>query len=365
MLNILSVVGARPQFIKAAPLHRALAGRAEIVLVHTGQHYDDNMSAVFFRDLGLAAPDIDLGVGSGSHARQTAAMLERLEPVMTAERPDGVVIYGDTNSTLAAAVTAAKLTIPVAHVEAGLRSFNRAMPEEQNRVVADHLSSLLFCPTRAAVEHLKAEGITAGVHLVGDVMEEALAGTVVRARQESTAIERLGLGRSRYAVATVHRAENTDSAERLAGILAALNQLRDTVVFPVHPRTRKAIEALGWTPETHVRMIEPQGYLDMVQLVSGASLVLTDSGGLQKEACWMGVPCVTLRDETEWEETVSRGWNVLAGTDPTRIVTAAQTLKAPSPWPPARGTGSPSADIARLLLEYLAATSEQRTANSE
>ncbi|MDP1571607.1 MAG: UDP-N-acetylglucosamine 2-epimerase (non-hydrolyzing) [Vicinamibacterales bacterium] len=350
MTKVLSIVGARPQFIKAAPVHRALAARCQVVQVHTGQHYDDNMSAVFFRELGLPAPDIDLGVGSGSHARQTAAMLERLEPVLTAERPDWVVIYGDTNSTLAAAITAAKLTMPVAHVEAGLRSFNRAMPEEQNRLVADHLSSLLFCPTEAAVSHLKAEGITAGVHLVGDVMEEALADAVVRARQESTAIERLGLGRSRYAVATVHRAENTDSPERLAGILAALNQLRDTVVFPVHPRTRKAIDALDWTPGAHVRMVDPQGYLDMVQLVSGASLVLTDSGGLQKEACWMGVPCVTLRDETEWEETVSRGWNVLAGADTTRIVTAARTIKAPSPWPPARGAGSPSAEIARLLL---------------
>jgi len=350
MTKVLSVVGARPQFIKAAPVYRALAARCEVVQVHTGQHYDDNMSAVFFRELGLPAPDIDLGVGSGSHARQTAAMLEGLEPVLTAERPDWVVIYGDTNSTLAAAVTAAKLTIPVAHVEAGLRSFNRAMPEEQNRVVADHLSSLLFCPTPAAVAHLEAEGITEGVHLVGDVMEEALADAVVRAREESTVVERLGLGSRRYAVATVHRAENTDSPERLAGILAALNQLRDTVVFPVHPRTRKAIDALDWTPGAHVRMVDPQGYLDMVQLVSGASLVLTDSGGLQKEACWMGVPCVTLRDETEWEETVSRGWNVLAGADTTRIVTAARTIKAPSPWPPARGAGSPSAEIARLLL---------------
>lgn len=360
-MKILSVVGARPQFIKAAPVHRALAGRAEVVQVHTGQHYDDNMSGVFFRELGLAEPDVHLDVGSASHAQQTAAMFERLEPVMVEQRPDWVVVYGDTNTTLAAAVVAAKLVIPVAHVEAGLRSFNRAMPEEQNRVVSDHLSSLLFCPTRAAVEHLKTEGITAGVHLVGDVMEEALADAVVRARQESNAIERFGLGRSRYAIATVHRAENTDDARRLAGILAGLNQLRDTVVFPIHPRTRKAIEALGWTPDGHVRMMEPQGYLDMVQLVSGASVVLTDSGGLQKEAYWLGVPCVTLRDETEWVETVEQGWNVLAGADAERIATAARSSKAPSPWPPARGASSPSADIARLLTTH---NSELRTHNS-
>lgn len=351
-MRILSIVGARPQFIKAAPVCRALSARHEVIQVHTGQHYDDNMSGVFFRELGLPEPDIHLGVGSGSHARQTAAMLEKLEPVMAGAGAACVVIYGDTNTTLAAAVTAAKLVLPVAHVEAGLRSFNRAMPEEQNRAVADHLSTLLFCPTETAVRNLAHEGITAGVHLVGDVMEEALAEAAVRARASSDVLGRLGLPEGGYALATVHRAENTNDAARLSRLLDAFNQLDEPVVFPLHPRTRQALAGTAWQPGPHVRIVEPQGYLDMVRLEAGARVVLTDSGGVQKEAFWLGVPCVTLRDETEWAETLVDGRNVLAGSDPARIVALA---RAAGPRGTAAGAGegpTPSARIASVITEY-------------
>ena len=329
-MRILSVVGARPQFIKAAPVQRALSARHQVIQVHTGQHYDDNMSGVFFRELDIPEPDAHLGVGSGTHAQQTAAMFERLEPVIAQHQPACVVIYGDTNTTLAAAVVAAKLVVPIAHVEAGLRSFNRAMPEEQNRVVADHLSALLFCPTGTAVRNLAAEGITQGVHLVGDVMEEALVAAAARARTGSRVLARLGLAGADYALATVHRAENTNDPVRLRNILEALNELGERVVLPMHPRTTAAVAATGWQPRDTVTVIEPQGYLDMIQLEGSARVVLTDSGGVQKEAFWLGVPCVTLRDETEWTETLADGRNVLAGADRARIVQSGRAaLDAP------------------------------------
>ena len=350
-MRILSVVGARPQFIKAAPVQRALQARGhEVVQVHTGQHYDDNMSGVFYRELGIPEPDVHLGVGSGSHAQQTAAMFERLEPVMTEARPDCVVIYGDTNTTLAAAVVAAKLAVPVAHIEAGLRSFNRAMPEEQNRVVADHLSAILFCPTDTAVRNLAAEGITKGVHLVGDVMAEALGDAAIRARTESTVLARLGLPDRGYVLATVHRAENTNDPARLAGVLSALNALGERVVFPMHPRTRQAVAGTGWTPAADVMVVEPMGYLDMVQLEASARVVLTDSGGVQKEAFWLGVPCVTMRDETEWVETLAGGRNVLAGSDPAAIVAAARAAGEVKPASMLAGE-PPSQRIAAVITE--------------
>lgn len=350
-MRILSVVGARPQFIKAAPVQRALvAGGHQVVQVHTGQHYDDNMSGVFYRELGIPEPDVHLGVGSGSHAQQTGAMFERLEPVITEARPDCVVVYGDTNTTLAAAVVAAKLVVPVAHVEAGLRSFNRAMPEEQNRVVADHLSAILFCPTETAVRNLAAEGITRGVHLVGDVMAEALGDAATRARTESTVLDRLGLLDRGYALATVHRAENTNDPKRLLGVLDALNGIAGRVVFPMHPRTRQAVAGTGWTPAAHVLVVEPMGYLDMVRLEASARVVVTDSGGVQKEAYWLGVPCVTMRDETEWVETLAGGRNVLAGSDPAAIVAAVRAAGDVMPASVAAGEG-PSQRIAAVITE--------------
>lgn len=349
-MKIVSVIGARPQFVKAAPVSRALrdAGHEEY-LVHTGQHYDANMSDLFFEELDIPRADAGLAVGSGSHGAQTGAMLAGVEEVIVAQRPAAVLVYGDTNSTLAGALAAAKLRVPVAHVEAGLRSFNRAMPEEINRVVADHLSDLLLCPSQTAVDNLKAEGVTRGVHLVGDVMYDAVLLFAERARARSDVLARLGLGPKGYLLATVHRAENTDDAARLAEILWAFSALGATVVFPVHPRTRQIIgggAALG----ANVRAVEAVGYLDMLMLEQHARLVLTYSGGVQKEAYWLGVPCVTLRDETEWVETVESGWNVLAGARRGRIVEAAQSLRPdPNSRAPLYGDGRTAGRCVQVL----------------
>ncbi len=322
-MKVATIVGARPQFIKAAPVSRALRQQHTEVLIHTGQHYDDAMSAVFFRELEIPAPDVNLGIGSGPHGQQTGAMLAGIEEVLLAEQPDWALVYGDTNSTLAGALAAAKLHIPLAHVEAGLRSFNRRMPEEINRVLTDHVSTLLFCPTQTAVNNLAAEGIAQGVHLVGDVMHEALLWAAERARTRSTILVRLGLQEKVYLLATVHRAENTDDPARLRAILDAFAALDEPIVFPVHPRTQARIEALGLKSKfRNLKSIAPVGYLDMVQLEQSARMILTDSGGIQKEAYWLGVPCVTLRDETEWVETVEAGWNVLVGAEMEQIVMA-------------------------------------------
>jgi UDP-N-acetylglucosamine 2-epimerase len=274
-------------------------------------------------------------------------MLARIEGVLLAEKPDWVLVYGDTNSTLAGALAAAKLHIPAAHVEAGLRSFNRAMPEEINRVVTDHLSDLLLCPSQTAVDNLAAEGITRGVHLVGDVMADALAFAAERAQRQSDVLLRLGLAERGYLLATVHRAENTDDTARLRNILAAFTELGETVVFPVHPRTRKALqnENIFQSPTSSLRLIEPLGYLDMVRLEQSARMILTDSGGIQKEAYWLGVPCVTLRDETEWVETVEAGWNVLAGAGRERIVQAVRSFAPPAARPALYGDGRASERI--------------------
>ena len=352
-VKIVSVVGARPQFIKASALSRPLRRRATEILVHTGQHYDANMSQVFFDELGIPAPEYNLGVGSASHGAQTAAMLVALEDLLVAERPDWVLVYGDTNSTLAGALAAAKLHIPVAHVEAGLRSFNRLMPEEINRVVADHLSELLFCPSRLALENLAAEGIRQGVHVVGDVMAAALAYAVDRAEEESAILERLGLTPKNYLLVTVHRAENTDDPQRLQNILSVLAQIKEPVLLPLHPRTRKLIEELDFDASAapNLRLIEPLGYLEMVRLEKSARLILTDSGGIQKEAYWLGVPCITLRDETEWLETVELGWNTLVGADPQRILNALTSFSPPAARPPLYQDPGGIQRIIDLLLE--------------
>jgi UDP-GlcNAc3NAcA epimerase len=321
-MKVVSIVGARPQFIKAAVLSRELRKEHTEILVHTGQHYDANMSDVFFEELDIPKPEYHLGIGSGSHGQQTGAMLAAIEAVLVKEQPDWVLVYGDTNSTLAGALAAAKLHYRVAHVEAGLRSFNRAMPEEINRVLTDHVSDLLFCPTQTAVDNLKAEGIERGVHLVGDVMYEALMWAVERASVTSTILERLNLTPKQYLLATVHRAENTDDPERMAGILEAFNQIDEIIVWPVHPRTREKLKKMNWQRGNHLHLIEPVGYMDMAILESAASKILTDSGGIQKEAGWLGIPCITLREETEWIETVSNGWNILVGSNATAILSA-------------------------------------------
>ena len=349
-MKIVTIVGARPQFIKAAAVSRKLQERHEEILVHTGQHYDYEMSGIFFDGLDLPKPKASLGVGSGSHGFQTGAMLKAIEDVLLAERPDCVLIYGDTNSTLAGALAASKLCVPLAHVEAGLRSFNRRMPEEINRVMADHLSGLLLCPSETAVSNLAAEGISQNVHLVGDVMLDVLNWAKQQAGAKQSAIlERFGLSKQAYLLATVHRSENTDDAARMSGILSAFNALDEPVVFPVHPRTRKIITEMGFQPKPHVRLIDPVGYLDMVALLGSARLILTDSGGLQKEAYWLGVPCLTLRNETEWVETIEVGWNVLVGSDWNKIVDAVNSFSPPDSHPALYGDGAAAVKCVDLL----------------
>lgn len=327
----MTIVGARPQFIKAAPLSAALRREHKEFLVHTGQHYDENMSDVFFRELKIPPPDRHLGVGSGPHGAQTASMLAKLEEVFQELRPNAAIIYGDTNSTVAGALAAAKLHIPVAHVEAGLRSFDRRMPEEINRVVADHISTWLFAPSEVSVRQLAAEGITSGVHNVGDIMADSVRLFAPLAREKSTVLQRLGLRPGEYMAATVHRAANTDDAKRLADILLGLSRAPLPVILPLHPRTKAAmqlhhLEAIVSGAHGHLMLTAPLGYLDMLQLQQHAAVVLTDSGGIQKEAYYLGVPCVTLRDETEWVETVASGWNQLAGSSPSRIISALERL---------------------------------------
>lgn len=331
-MKILTVVGARPQFVKAAVLSRALRRTHTEILLHTGQHYDDGMSGRFFRELRLPAPDRELGVGSGTHAQQTAAMLAGIETAILEEQPDVVLVLGDTNSTLAGALAAAKLHVKVAHVEAGLRSFNRSMPEEINRVVVDHLSEYLFCPSESAAKNLAAEGVCRGVHVAGDLMAEAV--DVAATMPAPPILDALTLRPGKYILVTVHRAENTDDPRRLRALVKALAAIDETVVFPVHPRTRQAFDRLGIEPMPRVKMIEPVGYLEMIALERNARLVLTDSGGVQKEAYWLGVPCVTLRDETEWTETVAAGWNTVTGVDTNRILHAVRTFEPPAERPP-------------------------------
>lgn len=317
-MRITTVVGARPQFIKAAAVSRVLRAMPGVreILVHTGQHYDDNMSDVFFRELEIPEPDYHLDIGSGTHGAQTGRMLEAIEQVLLKEGPDWVLVYGDTNSTLAGALAAAKLHIPVAHVEAGLRSFNRRMPEEINRVLTDHICDLLFAPTQAAVDNLLREGISpTAVRLVGDVMYEAALYYGAKAEAKSRVLARLGLQPKGYILATVHRAENTDDLARLEAIFSGLVSVGKSipVVLPMHPRTRAALRYMGPISdiEQRLRVIEPVGYLDMLVLEKNARLIATDSGGVQKEAFFYRVPCVTLRRETEWVELVELGWNQL------------------------------------------------------
>jgi len=323
-MKIVSIVGARPQFIKCGPVSHELRKVHQEILVHTGQHYDPEMSDIFFEDLQIPKPDYHLDVGSGSHGKQTGAILERVEEVLLKEMPDLVLVYGDTNSTLAGAIAAAKLHIPVAHVEAGLRSFDRTMPEEINRVVTDHVSDLLLCPTQTAVNNLAKEGITRGVHMVGDVMVDALRHNTKMAEKKSRIIKKLGLVKGDYYVATVHRPGNTDEQKNLTAIIAAFRESGKTVVFPVHPRTKKYLHTYGLYDSLgeNIRCIDPLGYIDMLHLMKHAKKILTDSGGIQKEAYVMGIPCITLRDNTEWLETLTGGWNVLVGADKHKILAA-------------------------------------------
>lgn len=318
MLKIATIVGARPQFIKSLPVSNEIRKTCHEVLIHTGQHYDHNMSAIFFEEMGIPEPDYNLGVGSGSQGEQAAHMLAGIEKILIDEKPDVLLIYGDTNSTLAGALAASKLHIPVAHVEAGLRSFDKKMPEEINRIVADHVSDILFCPTQTAVENLKNEGIVEGIELIGDVMYDAALHFGRVADERSDILDKLGLQPKEYLLATIHRSANTDEVENLKVLLETFVESGETIVFPIHPRTRKVIAVTGLNDiidGSNVRLVDPAGYIDFLKLEKNAIKILTDSGGVQKEAFFFAVPCVTLRDTTEWVETVESGWNTLVNID--------------------------------------------------
>ena len=351
-MRIVSVVGARPDFIQAAPVSRALRRRHQEILVHTGQHYDYLMSQVFFEHLSLPEPDVNLEVGSGDHGQQTGEMVALLERTFRDMRPDLVMVHGDTNSALAGALAASKMHIPLAHIESGERSFNKRMPEEINCLVADRLADVLFCITRTAVRQLADEGITGNVHYTGDVTLDALYQNLPVSRQRSDILSRLDLSTDGYLLATVHRAGNTDNPHNLRGIVAAFNASSEPVIFPVHPRTRGAIDRLGLTFRPHVRPIEPVGYLDMLALESNARVILTDSGGVQREAYFLSIPCITLRDETGLMETVRAGWNRLAGTDPDRILAALRELVVPDEHPALFGDGHSAERIAEILTTH-------------
>lgn len=344
-LKVVTVVGARPQFIKAAAVSPKLRAVADEVLVHTGQHYDRKLSAVFFEELGLPPPEVDLGIGSGTHGRMTGQMLAALDPVLERERPDWVLVYGDTNSTLAGALAAAKMQVPVAHVEAGLRSFNRQMPEEINRVLTDHLAQRLYCPTAYAAENLRREGITDGVRVTGDVMDDAVR--LVPERPDT--LTALGLLPGGYYLATVHRQENTDDAGRLASILSAFARLDRPVVLPLHPRTRERVQQFALGPLlSAVHVVESQPYSSSLTLIRRAAAVLTDSGGVQRESGAFGVPCYVLRDETEWWDLVEAGQAVLVGAEADRIVDALDRGLARAL--PKTGRESPAAAMVKDLV---------------
>jgi len=366
MLRIMTVIGARPQFVKAAVLSRlirsdAYSGEVEELLVHTGQHYDENMSEVFFREMEIPKPDVNLNVGSGTHGAMTGSMLEGIERLIVEHKPDVVLVYGDTNSTLAGALAASKLHVPVAHVEAGLRSYMMAMPEEQNRRLTDHLSTWLFCPTATAVANLEKEGIrdraglpspdAKSVVVSGDIMLDA--STHYRKSAKSRAGSILADIPEDFYLLTIHRAENTDDPARLGAIVSAINSVPDKpAVFPIHPRTRKIMERLGLSFGPHVRLLDPVGYYEMLCLEDACSFVLTDSGGVQKEAFFFGKPCVTMRDSTEWVELVDAGWNTLVGADERAIRAAITERATPSERPPLYGEGNAAAVILDTLVRY-------------
>jgi len=357
-MQILTIIGARPQFIKAAVLSRYIrdnpAYGIKETLLHTGQHYDQNMSDVFFKEMDIPQPEINLHTGSGSHGKTTGVMLEKIENVILEKKPDAVLVYGDTNSTLAGALAASKLNVPVAHVEAGLRSFMMVMPEEQNRRLTDHLSTWLFCPTKTAIDNLTKEGITSNINstlptsdnklitLTGDIMYDAS----IYYRQKSN----FQINENDFILMTIHRAENTDDPVRLKSIVDAVNSLTgNKFIFPIHPRTRKILKQQNLIFASHIKMIDPVGYLEMIAYESSCSAVLTDSGGVQKEAFFFHKPCITMRDSTEWVELVDSGWNTLTGADTQNIINAVYNLNSPGEYPSLYGDGTCAEKICKFL----------------
>jgi UDP-N-acetylglucosamine 2-epimerase len=353
-MKIVTVVGARPQFIKAAMVSPEIRKNHEEVLVHTGQHYDFQMSQVFFDELEIPEPDYNLGIGSDSHARQTARAMMALEEVLLKENPDMVLVYGDTNSTVAAALTASKMHLPIAHVEAGPRMGHMRVPEEINRVVTDHLSSLLFAPTQTSVENLTKEGIVKGVHFTGDVMYDAFLRYALVAQEKSNILERLNLSRKEFVYATVHRAVNTDDPTRLAAIVKTLCGLEMRVVFPIHPRTRRALQSAALLnaldASSNVTALQPLGYFDSLRLTIGARAVVTDSGGVQREAYFARVPCITIDESTAWVETVESGWNALMAPGSSTMRHAILRADTQREYPLVFGTGAASSLVASIVM---------------
>lgn len=351
-MKILTVIGARPQFIKAAAVSNILRKSFSEIIVHTGQHYDPNMSDVFFDELNIPKPNYHLEIGSGNHGAQTGAMLIEIEKVLLIEKPDFVLVYGDTNSTLAGALAASKLLIPVIHVEAGLRSFNKAMPEEQNRIATDHLADILFVPTQTAVNNLKNEGITNGVVNIGDVMYDAILHFTPIANEKSKVLKNLNIAPNSYSLCTIHRAENTNDINRLKNICEALNECEHKIILPLHPRTLKYLGEYGIKLDKKITVIDPVGYLDMLQLEKNALKIITDSGGVQKEAYFMKKPCITMRDQTEWVETVESGWNVIVGADKNKIKDAINNFSPKTEPKNLFGNGNASQLMTDFLLAY-------------
>ncbi|MGE5403244.1 MAG: non-hydrolyzing UDP-N-acetylglucosamine 2-epimerase [Candidatus Doudnabacteria bacterium] len=352
-MKIISIIGARPNFVKHAPVSREIRREFGEKVIHTGQHYDYAMNKVFFDELSIPEPDYHLEVGSGTHGFQTGEMLKKIEAILVEEHPDMVLVYGDTNTTLAGALAGVKLHLPVAHVESGLRSFDRRMPEEINRVLTDHCADVLFCPTQASVDHLRREGIEKDVYLTGDVMVDAINDHLQLARSRSRVLEDLSLSPKQYMLATLHRAENTDDPRKLSNIVKAFCRI-ENLVFPCHPRTEKYLKLYGlWDMlNERVRVAKPVGYLDMLMLEINASRILTDSGGVQKEAYILGIPCVTMRDNTEWVETLADGWNVLVGSSTDLIL---EQLSAPRPRTKQKnlyGDGTASLRIKDVLVNF-------------
>ena len=358
MKKIVTVIGARPQFIKAAVVSRAIGlSSDEImeVLLHTGQHFDSNMSDIFFEELDIPKPDYNLGVGGGSHGQNTGRMLEKIEAVLLLEKPDFVLVYGDTDSTLAGTLAAVKLHIPVAHVEAGLRSFNRKMPEEINRILTDHASEILFTPTLTAVKNLNNEGIDSNkIKKVGDVMYDAAIYYGKKVEQNNTLLQELKIESKKYALVTLHRAENVDDNDRLSSILVGLSHYNNKIIWPLHPRAKKMLESFGITIPQNISIVDPVGYLDMILLEKNAELIATDSGGVQKEAYFHKVPCITLRDQTEWIELVTQGANIITGSDTNKIIAALKKVTTINPSifdTPLYGDGTTGTTIVDTLLQ--------------
>ena len=350
-MKIITIVGARPQFIKAAPVSKTLRTEHEEIIIHTGQHYDANMSDIFFNELKIPRPDYNLEIGSGSHGMMTGRMLEKLEEIYLKEKPNFVLVYGDTNSTLAGALAASKLLIPVIHIEAGLRSFNKAMPEEQNRILTDHISDLLLVPTEDAIKNLTNEGIKKGIHNVGDVMYDAVLMFKEIAKSKSGLLKELDVNSGEYILTTIHRAENTNDINRLRNMIEALNESGEKIILPLHPRTKKFIEGYGLNFNENIKVIDPIGYLEMLMLEENSKMIVTDSGGVQKEAYFMGKPCITMRDETEWVETVACGWNVVVGTDKSKILDNIRNFKPTRIQQAIFGDGNAAQKILNIINE--------------